>query len=186
MISRLLLVRHCESTGPDPEAPLSARGLEQARVLADALAPLAPDHLVSSPFLRARQSVAPLAAALGLTVAIEPRLAERRLGIDPFGDWRAGLRAAFDDPDRAYPDGESGLEAQRRGRAAVIDVLRAGHRLPVLATHGNLLSLFLASVDGRFGYAEWEQLANPDVFVLSTEGEQWSYARWDGTPLDRR
>jgi 2,3-bisphosphoglycerate-dependent phosphoglycerate mutase len=181
---RLLLVRHCESSGPAPDAPLTGRGHEQARTLATQLAPLAPDHIVSSPFERARQSVAPLAAALELAVAIEPRLAERRLGVDPFGDWRQGLRASFADLDRSYPDGESARTAQQRGRAAVEEVLRGAHRLPVLATHGNLLSLLLASIDGRFGYGDWEQLANPDVFVLTIAGDAWSYARWSGAPLE--
>jgi len=181
---RLLLVRHCESSGQEPEAPLTARGHAQARELAGRLAPLAPDHIVSSPFVRARQSVAPLAAARALAVAIEPRLAERRLGVDPFGDWRQGLRASFADLDRSYPDGESARTAQQRGRAVVEAVLASQHRLPVLATHGNLLSLLLASVDGRFGYADWAQLANPDIFVLTVAGDAWSYVRWTGAPLE--
>ena len=185
MIRRLLLVRHCESSGQDPNAPLTARGLDQASALAEQLLPLGPDRVVSSPFLRARQSIAPLAAALGLDVTVESRLAERRLGSHPFSDWREGLRASFADLDRVYPDGESGRAAQQRGRAAVENVLAAPHRLPVLATHGNLLSLLLGSIDGRFGYDDWERLANPDVFVLTVSDGAWSYTRWNGAPFAR-
>ncbi len=182
MIQRLLLVRHCHASGQEPDTPLTARGLAQARALAGRLAPLAPDRLVSSPFLRARQSIAPLAAALGMDVGIEPRLAERRLGVHPFDDWREGLRVSFTDLDRTYPDGESSRAAQHRGRAAVEEILARAYRLPVLATHGNLLSLLLGAIDGRFGYAEWERLANPDVFVLTVADGVWSYARWNGAP----
>ena len=179
MIRRLLLVRHCESSGQEPEADLTAAGQAQARALAARLMPLSPDCIISSPFRRARQSAEPLGMALSLPIAIEPRLAERRLGAHPFADWRQGLRASFENLDRTYPDGESGRAAQQRARAAIDAALQGPHRLPVLFTHGNLLSLLLASVDGRFGYADWERLTNPDVFVLSIACEQWSYARWD-------
>jgi 2,3-bisphosphoglycerate-dependent phosphoglycerate mutase len=173
----VLLVRHCEATAQHAEAPLSDVGVAQARALAHRQAPLRPDHLVSSPYRRAQQSIAPLAAQLGLAVAIDPRLRERRLGDEPIGDWRGAVRASFDDLERALPGGESGRAAQTRARSAVLDALAAGHRLPLLATHGNWLALLLTSIDGRFGYAGWESLRNPDVFLLTAAGEAWSYER---------
>jgi 2,3-bisphosphoglycerate-dependent phosphoglycerate mutase len=43
-------------------------------------------------------------------------------------------------------------------------------RLPaVVVTHGNLLALLLHAFDGRPGYATWEQLSNPDLFVVTHE-----------------
>ncbi|MEO8603658.1 MAG: histidine phosphatase family protein [bacterium] len=174
-MARILLVRHCESTAQHSEAPLTARGLVQAEALAHRLTPLAPDHLVSSPYLRARQSIAPLAQRLGLDVAIDARLRERRLGDEPIDDWRAAVRASFEALDGALPGGESSRVAQQRGRAALDDILAGAHRLPVVATHGNLLALLLTSIDGRFGYAGWESLANPDVFVVEVDAGVWSY-----------
>src|SRR5207245_4789289 len=61
-VGTLYLVRHCRAAGQAPEAPLTAEGLAQAERLADVLAPLAPDRILSSPFRRAVQSVEPLAA----------------------------------------------------------------------------------------------------------------------------
>lgn len=186
MIRRLLLVRHCESSGQAPDAPLTARGLEQAEALADRLAPLAPDAAVSSPYLRAQQTVAPLAARLRAPLVIEPRLAERRLGEHGRDDWRAAVAASFDDLDLAFAGGESGRAVQARARDAVAEVLARGHRLPVLATHGNLLALLLTSIDGHFGFRGWERLENPDVFVLHAAPGGWSYTRWIGGALDVR
>jgi 2,3-bisphosphoglycerate-dependent phosphoglycerate mutase len=174
---RLLLVRHCESSGQHPEAPLTERGLAQADGLAQRLAPLAPDHLVSSPYRRAQQTIAPLATRLGLTSALDPRWRERYLGDEPIDDWRAAVRASFDDLDRALPGGESSRAAQTRARAAVETLLAASHRLPAIATHGNLLALLLTSIDGRFGYAGWESLTNPDVYVLEAADGVWAYRR---------
>jgi len=47
----LLLVRHCESSGPEPDAPLTSRGRAQAARLARFLAEYSIDALVASPFL---------------------------------------------------------------------------------------------------------------------------------------
>jgi 2,3-bisphosphoglycerate-dependent phosphoglycerate mutase len=79
----LVLVRHglpvrvdaTEDGGPaDPE--LAARGHEQAQRVVQALAGQPVDALYSSPARRARETAAPLAAALGLPVSVEPGIAE--------------------------------------------------------------------------------------------------------------
>jgi 2,3-bisphosphoglycerate-dependent phosphoglycerate mutase len=89
VVKRLFLVRHCESTGQDASAPLTARGQTQAIHLADYLETLGVDLLVSSPYTRAQQSIAPLAQRLGLSVEIDARLAERVLSGAPL---RSGAR----------------------------------------------------------------------------------------------
>ena len=48
--------------------------------------------LVSSPYTRAQQSIAPLAQRLRLPVEIDPRLAERVLSADPLEHWREAIR----------------------------------------------------------------------------------------------
>jgi broad specificity phosphatase PhoE len=74
----LVLVRHAlpqRSEGhADPE--LSERGRAQAERLAHALRADAVDALYTSPALRARQTAAPVEAALGLLAQVEPGIAE--------------------------------------------------------------------------------------------------------------
>lgn len=66
------LVRHADAgnkrdwSGPDAERPLSEQGWEQAAGLVDLLAGLRIERLLTSPLLRCRQSLEPLAAALDL------------------------------------------------------------------------------------------------------------------------
>jgi phosphohistidine phosphatase len=71
---RLVIVRHAEAApgSPDELRPLTPTGREQARRLGEELREhgLAPDAIVSSPLLRARET----AAALGLG---EPQVDER-------------------------------------------------------------------------------------------------------------
>src|SRR5690349_3047397 len=80
----LYLVRHAESAPsddvPEPDWPLSARGVAQASALAPAMRGLGITAIYSSPYLRARHTVAPLAEALGLPVTVRDALRERALG----------------------------------------------------------------------------------------------------------
>jgi len=76
------LVRHAsaghrnDSDPADDDRPLDETGLVQAQKLASWLRHEPIDALVTSPFLRCRQSVEPLAAALGLKLTVAPELAE--------------------------------------------------------------------------------------------------------------
>ena len=178
----LYLVRHCQSSGQEPDAPLTALGHEQAEQLAAWLRPLGIARIVSSPYLRARQSVEPLAQQLGLAVETDERLIERVLSPDPLDDWRERLRAAWDDHDLALPGGESSRQATARGMAAVNDVLADGRQPIVVASHGNLIALLLHAFDGRPGFTAWEQLSNPDVFeVVYEPAHNQGAARWLAT-----
>ena len=162
----LYLVRHCHATGQEPNAPLTPEGEAQAQRLADVFAERGVRRIVSSPFLRARASVAPLAERLGLIVEVDERLAERVLCRRPITDWRDRLRASFDDLDLCLEGGESSRAAMARGAAALQDAL-AGDRPVVVVTHGNLLALLLRHLDGTSGFLAWEGLSNPDVFSIS-------------------
>lgn len=172
MTKLVYIVRHCQATGQAPEARLTPAGEEQAQALAAFLvgaaagAPI--ERIVSSPFARARGSVEPLAARLGLPVETDARLCERVLTTAARLDWREQLRASFDDPDLCLPGGESGRTATARAVAVVGDVRRPAGTT-VLVTHGNLLTLLLRHFDPRFGFEAWRRLTNPDVFRLTLD-----------------
>jgi 2,3-bisphosphoglycerate-dependent phosphoglycerate mutase len=162
----LYLVRHGQATGQEPDAPLTPIGEQQALRLADGFDARGVRRIVSSPFLRARASVAPLAERLGLAVELDDRLVERVLCGTPIADWCERLRASFDDLDLCLDGGESSRAAMERGAAALRDAL-AGDRPVVVVTHGNLLALLLRHLDGTSGFAAWEALTNPDVFSVT-------------------
>jgi len=84
----LVLVRHAEPVrvegGDVPADPhLTPRGREQAARLAAWLAHEPIDHLVTSPLVRARETVAPVAAATGLAPEV----------VDGVAGWDAGNHA---------------------------------------------------------------------------------------------
>jgi 8-oxo-(d)GTP phosphatase len=88
----VLLVRHAKAgdreqwDAPDDLRPLTAKGETQAEALIDLLASYEIDRVLSSPYLRCTQTVAPLAAARGLAVEPCDDLAE--------GEGRAGIALA--------------------------------------------------------------------------------------------
>src|SRR5690349_18530146 len=91
--TRIVLVRHAESVWPalgvpdHDERPLTENGLAAASSLVPRLAAYAPTAVLSSPQLRAVQTVAPAADALGLDVITWPELREWESGLLPSADW---------------------------------------------------------------------------------------------------
>ena len=178
-MSELLLVRHCESSGQRPDAPLTEKGFEQARSLSEFLVSLEPDRIFCSPFRRARQTIAPFAARSGFPLHTEPRLSERELSAEPLDDWLEQLRKTWEDFDYRAPGGETSREAQRRGRQAFNEIAAAGHRCAILVSHGNLLGLLMNSIDPSFDFDRWGALTNPDVFRVRVQ------ARGSGREIER-
>jgi phosphohistidine phosphatase SixA len=76
----VLLVRHGhagtkrQSVGDDSLRPLDGQGFAEAQALVALVAPYTPERIISSPFLRCVQSVAPLAQATGITTRNSPSL----------------------------------------------------------------------------------------------------------------
>src|SRR5262245_33430887 len=119
MCKTLYLVRHCKATSQEPEAVLTGEGYLQATQLAEQLAALPIKRIISSPFVRARQSIAPLAEQLGLPIATDERLAERVLAPGDLLNWLAALKTSFEDIDRCLAGGESSRAAMQRASEVV-------------------------------------------------------------------
>ena len=149
----VLLVRHCQSAGQQPNAGLTEAGVRQAERLADFLADYAVDLIVASRYARARQSIEPYAGGVGLPIHQDARLNERTLSAWPIADWEQFVRRSFDDPDLCAPGGESASQVLCRAQAGLKDILESEYESPLVVTHGNLMALLLHSVDATFGYA---------------------------------
>ena len=170
-MQRLILVRHCEAVGQQPGDPLTPAGEQQALSLSDFLVGYPVDAVFVSEYLRARQSAEPLASSLGLTVQVDARLNERVLSLTPIDNWREIVRDSFDDPQLRVPGGESADDVLQRAWESLRELLESDSRLPVVVTHGNLMSLVLNSIDGSFGYDGWANLSNPDVYCLKVRDD---------------
>ena len=161
---RLLLVRHGESTWNAQgryqgrrDAPLSARGIAQARALAEHFAAHpdeAPGAIVTSPLSRARDTAEAVAQRLGERVDVDDRLIEichgeweGLLAAEVAARWPDMLAAWRTTPDSVtFPGGESLADVLGRWRAFLKDVAEGAAPLLVI-THDVIVRL--AVLDAR-------------------------------------
>ncbi len=162
----LILVRHCQATGQQPDARLTETGHQQARSLAHFLSDYPIDHITTSEYLRARQSIEPYASQSDLTIHTDARLNERTLSAEPLDNWQEIVRDSFQEKDIRAPGGETANEVLRRAWDALNAIFDADYAMPLVVTHGNLMALVLHSLESTFGFQGWKSLTNPDVFML--------------------
>lgn len=163
----LYIVRHCKAEGQEADATRTLEGVAQSNCLADLLARANIERIISSPYIRAIQSITPLAQRLNLAVELDIRLVERVLCSDSRPDWQEHLFASFSDLDLCLEGGESSREAMQRAVAVITDIQRHAAQSTLLVTHGNLMALLLKHFDNSIGFAEWRALSNPDVYRVN-------------------
>lgn len=168
-MKKIYLIRHCEAEGQPAEAQLTEQGRNQAFQLAEFFSNLKIDRIISSPFKRAIQSIQPLARQINAEIEINNQLSERVLSTDDLPDWFEKLRATFDEMELKFKGGESSKEAMNRIVEVVDDVFHSEANNTIIVTHGNLMALLLKHFNDEFGFDEWRNLSNPDVFLLSYE-----------------
>jgi probable phosphoglycerate mutase len=156
----LLLIRHGENefvktgklAGHLPEVHLNERGQKQAAELAEALGKLPIKAVYSSPLERARETAAPLAAALGLEPVIRAGLIETGIGdwagqelkaLSKLPEWKIVQGA----PSRfRFPNGESFGECQAR-LVTEIETIAHAHKpdeIIVCVSHADPIKLVTA------------------------------------------
>ncbi len=163
MAALMILMRHGQSefnlhytaTRRDPgivDPKLTEAGQAQAEAAARALAGAGIRRILASPYTRALQTAAPLAAALGVPVAVNPIVRERFAFTCDIGSPRSALQQAWPEHDFGaieevwWPDAEETAEviiaraarfrAQMKGRNDWADTLVVSHWGFILALTG--------------------------------------------------
>ena len=156
----LLLVRHAKAgsrsawKGEDLERPLDRTGRAQAAGLRTALRWFAPTAVAAAEPVRCVDTVAPLAADLGVEVTVEPTLSEEAYVKDPaagldrvLGIAAAGGRSVLCSQGGVIPD----LLGTLAGEHGVRLGTRAGRKIPSRKSSAWALSF----VDGRLVAADY-------------------------------
>jgi 2,3-bisphosphoglycerate-dependent phosphoglycerate mutase len=169
----LYLVRHAHAQWvKDEQRPLSCRGRRDAQRVADLLQSYPIEAIYTSPFRRARETIAPLATRIALPVFTDPLLQERRLGASPGMGLLEAVEATWKDPSFAHPGGEPNAAAQQRGMTVVRRVQeQAVVEHVVLSSHGNLVALILQQFAPEIGFDFWRELTWPDVYRVRARAE---------------
>lgn len=167
MEKKIYIIRHCQAKGQPLESPLTEKGFKQAQYLSDFFTNIKIDRIVSSPFLRAMQSVKPISVNKNIEIEIDERLSERTLSTLDFPDWIEKLKATFTDMELKFEGGESSQEAMNRIVSVMDEVLKSDIENTIIVSHGNIMSLLLKNFNKDFGFECWKNLSNPDVFILN-------------------
>lgn len=160
-MTHVYFVRHAEpncQNHDDALRELSPKGLADRALAAGYLRDKGVDAVLSSPYRRAVDTVAPLADALGLTVETVDGFRERAVGdwVEDFGGYSQRQWADF---DYKLPGGESLQETQRRNLAALDGVLeRLAGRTVAVGSHGTALSALIHHFRPAFGYTDFERI----------------------------
>lgn len=171
----LILVRHSlpeiQAGVPAREWRLSEEGRARCRPLAKEIAArFAPVAIASSDEPKAVETAELTAAALGLSVEIEPDLREHER---PSGlmlseaAFQATIAGFFSHPQELVYGGETASEALSRfstGIARLLATRPVGDI--VVVTHGTVMSLYCASRTGDDPFTLWQSLRLPDLRAL--------------------
>ncbi|GBF75534.1 histidine phosphatase family protein [Paenibacillus sp. 598K] len=172
----IYFVRHAESpfvAGMERERGLSETGRHHAMQVKDVLRIETIDHILSSPYERAIQTVKPLADELQKDIVSYEDLRERELGSIGEMRFEAAKRKLYADFDYHYDAGESSFRARERAVRILDNILQAyeGQGI-VIGTHGDIMTLMMSHYDDRYGIAFWESTSMPDIYRLAFQGNQ--------------
>jgi 2,3-bisphosphoglycerate-dependent phosphoglycerate mutase len=192
----LVLVRHGlpvridGGQGPaDP--PLSNEGVQQAEALAEWWRPHAVDAIYSSPMRRARETAAPLAAALDLPVQVEAGLRE----FDADSRFYVPLEELRADEERwqqviaewTSPEAEAGRQEFRATVVATVEEIVARHpsQRVVVVCHGGVINAYLSHVVGITSTLFFEPAYTSVSRVLAGAGRRQMESANETPHLDR-
>ncbi len=122
------------------DIPLNEKGIEQAKILAEAMKSENIDVIIASPMIRAQQTAGYVAEACGLDIITDERLIEQCYGIyegeDRHDEGFLANKRCF---AYRYPGGESMMMVARRVYAVIEDVKREYEGKNVLlVSHGGV------------------------------------------------
>ena len=197
METRILLIRHAETSSPDrfhgaeSDVGLGDRGVRQAAFLAGYLPRFGPALICSSPMRRAIATARPIAEAAGQGVEVVEALHERRMGAlsgrdkvearahyeEEVDNWMAG------DLDYRREGSESFAEVRDRASGAIEALAdRGAGRTIVLIAHGVLIRILLIGLLDDLEPDDFARIGidNGAINDLRRDGARWrSVARND-------
>jgi len=180
-------IRHGESEGNaagrftgQTDSPLTERGRRQARAIADELASVKFDRIVSSDLSRTRDTADAIASRQGLRVEVFPELREIDVGDrtgKPFDEAR-GLPNWSDDGFVAWPGGETLDKVVTRVLAAIERLTRESPGKTILVVgHGGVNRILLSHFLGILPKLDRTPAPNTNISVVHTDGKTHTVER---------
>lgn len=175
MKTYIYLIRHAHSIyTPDEEGrPISNQGIDDVEIVTEIMKKENIDIVISSPYLRAIQTVEGIAKYNNFSVELWDDFKERTKSDKPLNDFNKAMEILWSDYDFSFENGESNNTAQKRGMNALHSVLERyrGKRIAI-GTHGNIMVLIMNYFNDKYNYSFWKQLDMPDIYRLQFDDNE--------------
>lgn len=169
-MTTVYFIRHAEpnyNNHDDMSRELSAKGMKDRQLVTKFLADKGVCVVLSSPYIRAVDTVKDFADSRNLEVILENDFRERKVDSGWIEDFTAFSRAQWADFSYKLSDGECLGEVQKRNIEALERAVKEyENKVIVIGSHGTALSTIINWYDSSFGYSEFEQIKGMMPWVV--------------------
>lgn len=177
-MTTIYFVRHAESDlsiYDDLTRPLTEAGLQSSKSVTKFLLEQEIDHVFSSPFKRAIDTVKDFADQSQLSVEVIDDFRERKVSDEWIEDFNCFAKRQWEDFNYKLPNGDSLHDVQVRNVDALKALLRDyPEQKLVIGTHGTSLSVILNYFDQKYNYLFFNRIKSymPFIVCLKFNGEE--------------
>lgn len=170
-MTTVFFVRHAEpnyGNHDDMLRELSAKGMEDRKMVTHFLSDQQIDIILSSPYKRAVDTIKDFADSRGHAIEIIASFRERKVDTGWIEDFTSFAQKQWNDFQYKLPDGECLQEVQDRNIAALKTVLEKhqGKNI-VIGSHGTALSTIINYYDCSFGFEDFCKIKNVMPWIVS-------------------
>lgn len=166
-MTNLYFVRHSkiEYTHDDHSRQLSEEGKKSVPRVTKAFKDIQIDQIVSSPYIRAVDTIKGIAETKSMNIRTYDDLRERKVSNVFIDDFQTYTKNQWHDFCFKLEGGESLREVQKRGSSVIDEIVikNQGQNI-VVGTHGTFLAVILKHYDDRIDYEFWRNLKMPDIY----------------------
>ncbi|GEM02252.1 2,3-bisphosphoglycerate-dependent phosphoglycerate mutase [Halolactibacillus halophilus] len=167
---KVIWIRHAEpdfSVHDDAMSPLTEKGKSDSQALGTVFNDESIHTIYSSPYIRAIETVKPLADTIGLEVQIIDDLRERKITNHWIADFDGFVKKQWQDFSYCLPEGESLSIVQKRNIAVLMELMtRHSGQTIMIGTHGTSLSTIIQYFEPDFGLQDFLALKNKMPVVI--------------------
>jgi 2,3-bisphosphoglycerate-dependent phosphoglycerate mutase len=176
-VTTIYFIRHAQpdfTVQDDASRPLSVKGRADTVLVTEYLKDKDIQEVLSSPFIRAIDTVKDFAVRIGLSVKTIYDFRERKVDSRWIEDFTAFSKKQWVDFEYKLTEGESLREVQERNtRALEAILLEYEGKNIVIGTHGTALSTIINYYDNTYGYEDFNSMRGLMPWIVRM--------RFDGT-----
>ncbi len=189
-MTEIYFIRHAESdhtVKDEYNRPLTEKGINDAKMLPYMFRDISPDALFCSPYIRAVQTITPVAKAKNLDIIIKNDLRERLSNsawIHDELDLREFVYKMWENISISVDGGESISELQGRNIKTITEILRDyTEKKIIIGTHGSALASIMNYYDQNFSAEDFMHFIGKMPYIIRMQFEKNNFISMENVPL---